>query len=58
MKHTITLNKETIERLRTLINEMDNEEGSDECDIDIVIDDMYKVCDIVREIVAVAADED
>lgn len=48
-----TFNAATIEKLRTLISEIDNEESKDECDGDIVIENLYKVCDIVREAIAI-----
>ncbi len=57
MKNQITLNEEAIKTLRSLIGEIDANEGNEEeCDADVVVENLYKVCDIVRE--AIANDEE
>lgn len=51
MENNVTLSKETLMRLAMLVDEIDREEDSEECDVDVVIEGLYKVLDVVRSIV-------
>lgn len=51
MGTNVTLDKETLDMLRNLVDEIDREESSDECDGDVVVEDLYKVLDLVRSFV-------
>ena len=52
MQNKVTLNEETIKMLRSLIGQIDSEESNEEeCDVDVVVENLYKVCDIVRGLV-------
>lgn len=52
MKPNVTLDKETLDMLRNLVDEIDREESADEeCDGDVVVEDLYKVLDIVRSFI-------
>ena len=54
MNNTFTLTNDAIETLRKLIAEIDYEESMDDededfsCNEDLVIENLYKICDIVR----------
>ena len=53
MKNQITLTNDTIYTLRNLINDIDYEESlEDECNGDLVIEDLYKILDIVRGVLS------
>lgn len=53
MKNQITLTKETIEELRTLYNQIDEESNKScmECDIDKVTFNQYKILDTIKELI-------
>ena len=53
MKKQITLTKETIEELKTLYNQIDEEINKPcmECNIDTVTFNHYKILDIIRELI-------
>ena len=51
MKNQVTLDNDIIDMLKNLVDEIDREEASDECDSDVVVEDLYKVLDIVRSFV-------
>lgn len=54
MKKQITLTNDTIYTLRNLINDIDyNESLDEECNTDQVLEDLYKVIDILRPILEV-----
>lgn len=48
---TPKIDDEVIDMLRDLVDEIDREEASDECDSDVVVEDLYKVLDLVRSFV-------
>ena len=48
---TPKIDAEVIAMLRNLVDEIDREESSDECDGDIVVEDLYKVLDLVRSFI-------
>lgn len=43
-----TINNETLNLLKNLITEIDYEESFDEPNTDLVIEDLYKILDILR----------
>lgn len=54
MKTNVALPKETLCTLRNLIAEIDFEEShmeDEECDSDIVVENLYKIVDILRPII-------
>jgi hypothetical protein len=53
MKKHITLTKETIETLKTLYNQIDEEMNKPciECNIDIVTENQYKILDTIKELI-------
>ena len=58
MKHQITLTNDTIYTLKNLINEIDYEESNAgefedfECNEDLVIENLYKIKDIIARALA------
>ena len=54
MKQNITLNEDTIIKLQELLVEIDEEESKanyDEIDADLVLENTYKILNIVRKVV-------
>ena len=53
MKKRITLTKETIETLRILYTQIDeeNKKSVNECDIDIITENQYKILDTIKELI-------
>lgn len=51
MKNNLTLNNETIEKLRRLVNEINVEESKDdECDVDVVTFNMYEIVEVLNKV--------
>jgi hypothetical protein len=51
MNKKITLTEEQLTKLTILVTEIDREESKEERDEDLVVENLYQICDIVRNIV-------